>query len=292
MLARIHLKFYFAACAMSVLNLPRALANILPSGGQKLLATDMAGTVSEGDFQEILKTIEGIYSEEVAALGGTLRIKGEWVYPEFGASAQRLNENWLVTVYGGVARYSGMNVDALAFVVCHELGHFLGGAPKKSQILWKDWASAEGQADYFAGSKCFPRFVTAYQAQPMGRTSVSQTVRRQCENLQNNAAPEPGRGTLDCVRTAAAAYTTYESVRRIMNEKEAISFDKKDLKIVTELNEKYGSAQCRLDTALAGIWCPKSQNEKFDDENPRQGSCHEGFFSEFARPRCWYVETP
>ena len=52
---------------------------------------------------------------------------------------------------------TGMSKDVLNLVLCHELGHFDGGLPKKfrgySQML--SWSSAEGQADYFSTSVCF-----------------------------------------------------------------------------------------------------------------------------------------
>ena len=36
-------------------------------------------------------------------------------------------------------------------MLCHELGHHLGGTPTKDSA---SWASTEGQADYFATLKC------------------------------------------------------------------------------------------------------------------------------------------
>lgn len=39
-------------------------------------------------------------------------------------------------------------------MLCHELGHHLGGAPFKPDI---SWMSTEGQADYFSGSTCLKK---------------------------------------------------------------------------------------------------------------------------------------
>ncbi len=45
-----------------------------------------------------------------------------------------------------------LTTDGLAMVACHEIGHFLGGEPKKlrGRSNKKSWSSAEGQADYYA----------------------------------------------------------------------------------------------------------------------------------------------
>ncbi|MFN8846422.1 MAG: hypothetical protein ACK5V3_16885 [Bdellovibrionales bacterium] len=39
------------------------------------------------------------------------------------------------------------------FIYCHELGHFLGGHPKKSN----GWASTEVQSDYWSAQVCLPQ---------------------------------------------------------------------------------------------------------------------------------------
>lgn len=40
-----------------------------------------------------------------------------------------------------------MTRDGLALVICHELGHHFGGAPK-STVPLKKWNSYKGQVDY------------------------------------------------------------------------------------------------------------------------------------------------
>ncbi len=46
-----------------------------------------------------------------------------------------------------------LNLDQFLFIYCHELGHFVGGAPYKKNH-GSEWASTEGQADYWATSVC------------------------------------------------------------------------------------------------------------------------------------------
>ena len=56
-----------------------------------------------------------------------------------------------IAVMGGMLAHPSMNENSLALLLCHELGHFLGGPPLKSR---GGWSSTEGQADYFSGSTC------------------------------------------------------------------------------------------------------------------------------------------
>ena len=49
-----------------------------------------------------------------------------------------------------------LNLEQFLFIYCHELGHFIGGAPFKKNP-GSTWASTEGQADYWATSVCLRR---------------------------------------------------------------------------------------------------------------------------------------
>jgi Zn-dependent protease with chaperone function len=53
-------------------------------------------------------------------------------------------------MFGGLARDPLVTKDGFSAVICHEIGHHIAGAPRKGF----SWASNEGQADYFATTKC------------------------------------------------------------------------------------------------------------------------------------------
>jgi hypothetical protein len=57
----------------------------------------------------------------------------------------------VIQIMGGMLMHPEMKPEVLQLLLCHELGHFLGGAPLKSR---KGWSSTEGQADYFSGLYC------------------------------------------------------------------------------------------------------------------------------------------
>ena len=110
--------------------------------------------MTEERFNAIIDRAEEIYAPIISDEGATLQVVRKWSDGTVNAYAQQTGSTWKVTMFGGLARHDFVTDDAFALVVCHELGHHLGGAPKKKQIFWSSWASNEGQSDYFANSKC------------------------------------------------------------------------------------------------------------------------------------------
>ena len=128
------------------------------------------GGLDEAQFNAVIDEVEAIYKPIVAAKGGTLNVKRLWTDGTVNASAQRQGSTYVVNMYGGLARHQAVTADGFALVVCHEIGHHIGGSPvyggKPSQANgsggWgggggggsNSWASNEGQSDYFANTKC------------------------------------------------------------------------------------------------------------------------------------------
>src|SRR5690606_6337282 len=120
----------------------------IPAGGQHTFA------IQEQEYHSALDRIERVFAPQVAALGGEFILNRLWENGTVNASAQRIGNNYIVNMYGGMARHPLINNDAFLIVACHEVGHHLGGAPKAS-AFFANWASNEGQSDYFSGLKCF-----------------------------------------------------------------------------------------------------------------------------------------
>ena len=117
--------------------------------------------VTEEDFNIITKKIHKLYAPMIKEKYNVeLIIETDWLSPVVNANASREENVWKVHVAGGMARAKGMSKEALTLVVCHELGHHLGGAPRSH--LYGGWPSAEGQADYWATSKCLKNYYTEF----------------------------------------------------------------------------------------------------------------------------------
>src|SRR5690606_13527496 len=111
-------------------------------------------------FEEVIKRFTKIWSSKVESdYGKKLIVEHDWNNTRVNASATRDRDfNFVIKVSGAMAKQKGMDEDALLFILCHELGHHLGGAPKKKrgESDIDSWSSAEGQADYFAAKECLP----------------------------------------------------------------------------------------------------------------------------------------
>ena len=108
-------------------------------------------------FQAIISRVSNVYSSIVKEKGGNLVMDNRWDDGTVNALAEQKADKWIVHMYGGLARHPLVTDDAFMMVVCHELGHHIGGAPRKNN--GKDWAANEGQADYFGAMKCMRRIL-------------------------------------------------------------------------------------------------------------------------------------
>lgn len=86
-----------------------------------------------------------------------LELDANWSSPYFGAGVSFYENRFRLMILGGTTRIEGMTPDSYAAIVCHELGHLIGGAPFQT-IQHAEWSSSEGQSDFFAASVCLPRY--------------------------------------------------------------------------------------------------------------------------------------
>ena len=105
--------------------------------------------ISQAKFNQIIDKAEQIYAPIIQSHRGKLVFNRLWKDNTVNASANQDGANWEVNMYGGLARRPEVTPDGFAMVVCHELGHHLGGYAfvNESEMTW---AANEGQSDYFA----------------------------------------------------------------------------------------------------------------------------------------------
>lgn len=238
-----------------------------------------SGTINEFHANQLIKHFEGIYAPLVKNLTGKeMTIKLDWENPKVNASATRtMKDDPIVIIFGGMIRHPEMTRDGVLAVLCHELGHFMGGAPKKKRGTShkRSWSSAEGQADYFVGAKCLPYLLKQkIDSTPLfGNESEIEEILVRC-----------GKDEV-CQRTLLAGLSITKVFASLKNYYEMPSFHRFDRSEVWETVFGHPEPQCRLDTILAGLNCSDSPLKQFDALDPLSSSCYN---KDGSRPRCWF----
>ncbi len=141
-----------------------------------------------------------------------IMIRLETLNPRVNAEIVKENSLVSIVVWGGMLSHPKMNPATLNLLLCHELGHFLGGEPLKSRT---GWSSTEGQSDYYSTYGCLK---------------------------------DLGINEEQFLNAAVALTSIYAEVSR----QSAPRLEVCDQTVATRMNYGYPSIQCRLDTLVAG----------------------------------------
>ncbi len=269
---------------------------------------DVGYNISGLQFKRILEAVQVTYAPIFKQRGlGNLRIFPLWTNNDVNAFATPLVPNRdpsdtpelpqvstpvrAIAMFGGLARHPYMTAEGLLMVACHEVGHHLGGAPVYTENGQPTWASAEGQADYFAASKCMRVVLNQIgnNEEWAQKAPVDFDVRKKC--LQS--FPRDFKQAAICMRSSMAGLTLGRVLATVVQgaDPRKLSFQAPDRTIVPATLESYpATVQCRVDTYFAGSVCRVSENVP-NSKDPRQGACHLGsFMKQGARPPCWYKD--
>ena len=260
------------------------LCSILPPNDMRIPVRPFSAGfgITQGEFNAVLDRVQEVYGPIISRRGGVLEIQRKWKDSTVNAKAQRITPRYIIEMFGGLARHDAITPDGFAVVACHEIGHHLGGAPRKRG---RHWASIEGQADYFAPLKCLRRlfkdgdnldFVSDKKAPP----EVMEACSKAHESPQDRAF---------CARAAMGGLSVAQMFHSFETSKPVPDFATPDPAIVESTRNSWPENQCRLDTYFAGALCPKPADAENDYDDPAPGTCTraEGYARE-ARPRCWY----
>ncbi|MBX2987088.1 MAG: hypothetical protein KF802_04245 [Bdellovibrionaceae bacterium] len=244
--------------------------------------------LASSDFLPVvLEDMNRVY--QPAAESMRLRLETRVIHDSVSvvASAHRDKDLLWIEIHGGLLRSPRLSEDGLRFVLCHELGHFFAGAPRKAHPFDSpeesapdglSFFSAEGQSDYYAASACFRRIVAGQDhGSFLGKAPVPPAVREKCERTWGRLSAE----SLVCQRTILAGLNMLLLVKDF-----PISVETPSEERVERTNAFfYPSRQCRLDTAVAGALCRSSLPLLFDFNDPMAVRCGN---AEGLRPRCWF----
>jgi hypothetical protein len=244
-----------------------------------------ANQMTRVEFYQIIKNVQKLYEGEILErFGATLKIKGDWEDGTVNAYAMQSGTTYHVKMFGGIARHPAMSKNALRVVLCHELGHHIGGAPNTTRLFGfvKTWAANEGQSDYFATSKCMRKLLLSEE--PQERVEAPETVTRMCDEIFKNEEDK----TI-CINSSMAGQDLANLFHSFRSSSKKVSFDTPDPKKVFRTSGSHPAAQCRLDTYFQGALCEIDANEHMTFEDEQEGACVRMYGYDIGiRPTCWY----
>ncbi len=254
-----------------------------------------AATMDEATFNQIIDRVENVYAPVVASKNAKLSVERNWTDPTVNAYAKREGEaedEWIVAMFGGLARHPDMTNDGFMLVLCHEMGHHIGGAPVYAPRApgRVEWASNEGQADYFGALKCMRRVLAQDNNEAIMRgVSVPAAYTKKCNKSFANA----GDRAL-CARIAMAGDSLGKTLASLARESKPNTPipdpATPDKSVVKQIFDAHPAAQCRLDTYFAASICQANAAVDVDQRDPTVGVCASEKKATFGyRPKCWYA---
>lgn len=287
--------FSFVSLASTCFFAGSAAAMILPPNDLHLQdVPGLAENMTEEEFNDIIDRVEDYYAPIIEEFGARLRISRRWEDTTVNAYAQQQGRTWIVTMFGGLARRPEVTPDGFMLVVCHEMGHHVGGFPFSSR-----WAANEGQSDYFATHACARNiWIDDTATNASFRDTVDETAKMKCDIAYNDIAEQNL-----CYRSAMAGKSLAVLLGALRNS-EVPTFETPDESEVSRTNNAHPEAQCRLDTYFAGALC---SDLEWDDlaipgksvRNSRQAEITSLKYScsqknpdhEISmRPKCWFAQ--
>ena len=266
---------------------PDATEGFVPENDVKIYANQKGrlGGLSEQQFNDVITKVETLYAPIVSNYGGNLQVERNWEDPTVNAYAQQNGKTWKVSMFGGLARHETITEDGFALVVCHELGHHIGGAPRKISPWSSPWASNEGQADYFATLKCLRKvWNNDNNVEIVRNMEVPKTLSDACgrQHVWNVDVAV-------CIRNGMAGMSVSRLFKALRNATVEPKFDTPDTKVVTKTDDNHPAYQCRLDTYFQGGLCDASMNEDVTATSEVTGTCHGSLGDKVGlRPLCWF----
>ena len=234
----------------------------------------------EKQFEGIIKKFTTIWSPILKKkFGKELFIAADWQSPSVNASMTRdMKDNPVMKVSGGILRHPDMNADSFIFILCHELGHYMGGAPKafRGNSEKRSWSSVEGQADYFAASKCLPITFKNMNNQKSIDKMYKHGDIAEANNICNSGL---------CSRIVLAGLSAGRLFADVQNYSAMPELFTRSRRVAWETEQHHPEPQCRVDTVISGALCDIDPNIDFHNNKYEIGACAK---DPKSRPACWF----
>lgn len=187
-------------------------------------------------IEKLMKSFEHHFSPLVERQGRKLYLILNWESDRVIAEAKRpVTTDWEIILHGGAIRSKELGEAEISLILCHELGHHLGGKPTASM---EGWSACEGQADYWSSLECVKNFWSLQKD-----SMVSVEAQKWCEK---NSSPDPY-----CGKFAQTAL----NITRFYGQFQPSGYpglDTVDSSIPPRTFFGHPTPQCRLDTLMSG----------------------------------------
>lgn len=258
----------------------------LPANSMKFPVNYKFAGLTREQYDQAIDKVLKVYGPIVKKWDAELIMDRKWEDETVNAGTFRDEDgkHWHINLYGGFARHPLITQDGYALVICHELGHHIGGAPKKIFSQGVIWSSAEGQADYFATLKCLRKvFAKDDNIEIVRNLDIPDTIRTECKKSFSKEAE-----AALCLRTSMAGL----SVARVNADGRQVpppELDLTDPNTVSTTNSAHPEPQCRLNTYYQGSICPLPSTWSVSQTDEVKATCHQkNGFDRGLRPSCWY----
>lgn len=247
--------------------------------------------LNETQFNAVIDRAEKIYKPLIKAkFGAALTVERRFDDATVNAFADQPSDtDWQVHMFGGLARRAEVTEDGFAMVLCHEIGHHLGGFP-----FVEDWAANEGQADTFATGACAAKvFASNAKLAADAEANIPANMKAKCDSTHSSS-----KDRSICYRGVMAGKSLADLLGAL--EGARVSFDTPDASVVAKTNNDHPAAQCRLDTYVAAALCGSAlwddaliPGKELADRNSKaaqtEAFAHSCVGGVGARPKCWFA---
>ena len=278
-----------------------AFGSILPPNNLHLEKTTTTSGITEEEFNAAIDKVIAIYQPIIEnEHDGVFVMNRLWTNNTVNASANQRSvggeTEWIVNMYGGLARRPEVTIDGFTLVICHELGHHLAGYFFYGGFLG-GWAASEGQSDYFATQSCAREvWRNDLEDNAQFREFIEETPKNYCDAVWDTEADQNL-----CYRTMLASKSLADLLAALRGD--TVDFATPDSNEVSRSNDRHPAAQCRLDTYVAGATClmdfdpmtipgkidgQASNSEEAEEESNLVSCARIAEFDQGTRPRCWY----
>lgn len=263
---------------------PNSEARFMPDNGLHLQEQLTPSTITEDQFRSLIINFSDIYGDISANFKYSLILIDSWENNQVNAMTWRDGDAMFIEVYGGLARR--LSVDAINMVLCHEMGHQVGGWPL---YTGDSWASIEGQSDYYSAHVCAKKIFKSINFFDQSKHFLATGQEDACDQRYSDYADRD-----ICYRTMSASLELAELLSLLSTENKRPDFNTPDRTKVKRIRESHPKAQCRLDTYRAGALCPSRWRDTYIPRTEKMSARYlctpnKKSWKDASRPRCWFV---